>query len=102
MQIPTPSLSKMTRYLKKKSATYDKFLQEDYETIRVKFTEIVTIVVDEDATWKNLGQKPNKAGHKTDRRKSKVKMNLTIMKDIKHFVSELIEERRLLEQDILK
>ena len=55
---------KITRYVKKKLAKYDKYLQGDYEMIRVKFMETVTIAVNKDATGKNVGRKPTKVGQK--------------------------------------
>ena len=93
---------KMTSNVQKKLAQYDKYLQEDYETVRVKFKETVTIALDEDKTWKNVGRQPTKGGQKTERREIEVEKDLTVIKDIKHFVAKLIEERGFWEPNVLK
>ena len=93
---------KMTSNVQKKLAQYDNYLEEDYETFRVKFTETVTIVLDDDKTRKNIGRQSTKGGQKTERREIEVEKDLTVIKDIKNFVSKLIEERGLWEPDILK
>ena len=86
----------------KKLREIDHLLDEDYETIKVNFTDTITVEVPEMAAGNSKGNKRSKLVQRTERKEVSVEKDLTILKDPKGFVSRLIEERGLWEPDILK
>ena len=84
---------KMTPSVRMKLKDIDHLLDEDYETVKVKFTETVTVEVEEEPLRNRRDWKRSKLGPRTERRE------ISVEKDPKGLVSRLIQGARCAQKD---